>query len=70
MSETTTDHVTFGHLAQSNWHKAEALRLDEENIKLHRRLREALDLLERCYAPDAKTADERTLLLKREEDRW
>ena len=70
MSDVTVGNISFGHLAESNWHKSEALRLDEENIKLHRRLREALDLLKRSYAPDAKTADERTLLLKREEDRW
>lgn len=70
MTDVTVGNISFGHLAESNWHKSEALRLDEENIKLHRRLREALGLLERCYAPDSKTADERSLLLAAEEDRW
>lgn len=70
MSDVTVGNISFGHLAESNWHKAEALRLDAENVELIRRINRLKDMLERCYAPDSKTADERSLLLAAEEDRW
>ena len=62
--------ISFGHQAESNWHKAEALRLDEENLKLRRRLSEAVRLLERCVPDDNKTGADRCLFLQREEDQF
>ena len=69
MSNVTVGNISFGHLAESNFHKAEALRLDEENLQLIRRINRLKDMLERCYAPDPQTADERILLLRQEDDR-
>ena len=69
MSDMTVGNISFGHLAESNWHKAEALRLDAENLELIRRINRLKDMLERCYAPDPQTAEERILLLKAEDDR-
>jgi hypothetical protein len=64
----TPGRITFGHQAESNWHKAEVLRLDEENLKLRRRLNEAVRLLERCLPADNKVGAERAAFLQREED--
>lgn len=64
----TIGQISFGHQAESNWHKAEVLRLDEENLKLRRRLNEAVRLLERCLPADNNVANERILFLQREED--
>jgi hypothetical protein len=66
----TPGRITFGHLAESNWHKAEAQRLDEENLKLRRRLSEAVRLLERCIPDNDKTGVERRFFLQREEDQF
>jgi len=64
----TPGRITFGHQAESNWHKAEALRLDEENLKLRKRLTQAIWILERCMPADNNVANERILFLQREED--
>ena len=69
MSDVTVGNISFGHLAESNWHKAEALRLVAENLELIRRINRLKDMLERCYAPDPQTANERALLLRQEDDR-
>ena len=66
----TPGRITFGHQAESNWHKAEAMRLDEENLSLRRRLNEAVRLLERCIPDNDKTGAERRLFLQREEDQF
>ena len=68
MTTHTVGNISFGHLAESNWHKAEALRLDEENLKLRRRLNEAVRLLERCMPADNKVGAERATFLQRAED--
>jgi hypothetical protein len=68
MSTHTVGSISFGHQAESNWHKAEAMRLDEENLKLRRRLNEAVRLLERCLPSDNKVGAERAAFLQREED--
>jgi hypothetical protein len=65
----TPGRITFGHQAESNWHKAEALRLDEENLTLHRQINALKACLEDCYAKDPATAQKRLELLK-EEDGW
>jgi hypothetical protein len=63
----TPGRITFGHQAESNWHKAEALRLDEENLKLRWKLAEAVRLLERCVPDGNKTGAERAIFLQRME---
>jgi len=40
-SERTAEVIpalSFGHMAESNWYKAEAARLSEENAKLKKKL--------------------------------
>jgi hypothetical protein len=64
----TPGSITFGHQAESNWHKAEAQRLDEENLRLRKRLTKAIWILERCIPADNNVANERILFLQREED--
>ncbi len=56
----------FGAMAESNWHLAEKLRLEDENRELiceRNRLRRCL---ENCYATDTKWASERGELLAKD----
>lgn len=69
MSDMTIGSINFGQLAESNWHKAEAQRLDAENISLIRRLNEAKRLLEQCFSSDHKIDSKRVLFLQQEDDR-
>ena len=69
MSNVTVGSISFGHLAEGNWHKAEAQRLAAENIDIIRRFNHAKRLLEKCASPDAATDEQRVLFLQREEDR-
>ena len=69
MSDMTVGNISFGHLAESNWHKAEALRLDEENLRLKRENNRLRAVLERCLPPDNATAAERNELLQ-PKDLW
>ena len=69
MSDMTVGSINFGQLAESNWHKAEALRLDAENLELKRRIGRLERCLERCIPGDNTVANERLELLK-PEDKW
>ena len=69
MSDLTVGSINFGQLAESNWHKAQAQRLDAENMALIRRFNHAKRLLEKCASPDPKVDAERALFLQQEDDR-
>ena len=69
MSDMTVGNISFGHLAESNWHKAEMQRLGAENLDLIRRLNHAKRLLEKCASPDTATDERRVLFLQQEDDR-
>jgi hypothetical protein len=69
MSDMTVGSISFGHLAESNFYKAEMLRLDAENLELKRRTARLERCLERCIPSDNAVANERIELL-RPEDKW
>jgi hypothetical protein len=53
----------FGRMAESNWHLAEKLRLEDENRELIRQVNRLKSVLERCTPADNKTASERLVAL-------
>ena len=56
----------FGAEAESNWHLAEKLRLEDENRELIRERNRLRRCLENCYAADGKWATERGELLAKD----
>jgi hypothetical protein len=56
----------FGAMAESNWHLAEKLRLEDENRELIRERNRLKRCLENCYATDTKWSAERFELLNPE----
>ena len=53
----------FGAEAESNWHLAEKLRLEDENRELIKKVNWLKRILERCIPPDDKTSNERLVAL-------
>ncbi len=55
----------FGQMAESNWHLAEKLRLEDENRELIKQINRLKWLLERCMPADNNVANERLRVLGR-----
>ncbi|NBW13925.1 MAG: hypothetical protein EBR82_38570 [Caulobacteraceae bacterium] len=55
----------FGAMAESNWHLAEKLRIEEENRELIKEINRLKWVLERCTPADNNVANERLRALGR-----
>ena len=55
----------FGAEAESNWHLAEKLRLEDENRELIKQINRLKWVLERCMPADNNVANERLRVLGR-----
>ena len=55
----------FGAMAESNWHLAEKLRLEDENRELIKEINRLKWVLERCMPADNNVANERLRVLGR-----